>query len=60
MLYKDVSTVCQNSASDKAGSWGTWVAQSVKHQTADLGPGPDHTVCGFKPTSWTLSRQHGA
>ena len=29
--------------------WGTWVAQSVKHQTLDFGSGHDLTVCGFEP-----------
>ena len=43
-----------------APTWGTWVAQSVKHPTLDLGSGHDLTVCGFKPhirsvlTVWSL------
>ena len=28
---------------------GTWVAQSVKHLTLDVGSGCDHTVCEFEP-----------
>ena len=31
------------------GSWGSWVAQSVKHQTLDFGSGHDLEVCDFKP-----------
>ena len=33
----------------KLQGWGTWVAQSVKHLTLDLGSGHDLTVHEFEP-----------
>ena len=30
-------------------TWGTWVVQSVEHQTLDLGSGHDLKVHEFKP-----------
>ena len=33
----------------KPHTWGTWVAQSVKHPTLGLGLGQDLTVCEFEP-----------
>ena len=33
----------------KSVSWGTWVAQSVKHLTLDFGSGHDLTVHEFEP-----------
>ena len=30
-------------------SWGTWMAQKVKHPTLDFGSGHDLSVCEFEP-----------
>ena len=41
--------VPQNSVIEIENILGTWVAQSIKRPTLDLGSGHDLMVCGFEP-----------
>ena len=39
----------RRSKTKRAGGWGTWVAQLVKHLTLGFSLGYDLKVCGFEP-----------